>query len=54
MARSVAEVLPTTGPAFFNLILFIFFYITLKGYWLRRKKLSIKRNPACRQILTLA
>ena len=38
---------------FVCLFVFVFFFFfTLKGYWLRGKKLSIKKkNHACRQIL---
>ena len=28
-----------------------FFFFSLKGYWLREKKITYKKNPACRQTL---
>ena len=32
-------------------VFILFYFFTLKGYWLREKKLSIKKNSACRQTL---
>ena len=32
-------------------LFFVCLFFTLKVYWLRENKLSIKKNPACRQSL---
>ena len=39
------------SKAMVSVCFFFFFFYTLEGYWVRWKKLDIKKNRACRQTL---